>query len=496
MTLSRDAQTGLITGSTLGSVSDTLAYNNLGEVTGYTASVGGGSLFSETYTRDALGQITAKTETIGGIASTYGYGYDPAGRLRDVTTNGTPSAHYEYDANGNRVSDANNDGITTFNHMGTLLDALHDDQDRLLSTDHGPLSTSYSYTANGELLAKTDTNTSTTYTYDVLGNLTHVTLPTGDVIDYVTDGQNRRVGKAVNGALLQGWLYDGQLRVVAELDGAGNVVSRVVYGSKGNVPDYVVQGGVTYRVISDHLGSPRLVVNASNGTAVQRTDYDEFGNVLLDQVAPGFQRVPFGFAGGLYDSDTGLTRFGARDYDPQTGRWTAKDPIGFAGRAGNLYSYAFDDPVNYRDPTGLSTYMEQATQMGISGALGGIQNTLSTLLAGKRDAGSILTAGGIGFFGGVASVVNVARLPGIEHVMLAAVQGGSIGFWSNVATQWQTCADCDVQWTPALGSALAGVFGGPFSGLGTTRGVAFGSALTTVTSLVFDAAGFVDQTMH
>jgi hypothetical protein len=93
-------------------------------------------------------------------------------------------------------------------------------------------------------------------------------------------------------------------------------------------------------------------------------------------------------------------------------------------------------------------------------------------------------------------VVNVARLPGIEHVMLAAVQGGSIGFWSNVATQWQTCADCDVQWTPALGSALAGVFGGPFSGLGTTRGVAFGSALTTVTSLVFDAAGFVDQTMH
>lgn len=49
---------------------------------------------------------------------------------------------------------------------------------------------------------------------------------------------------------------------------------------------------------------------------------------MLD-IDRGFQ--PFGFAGGLYDRDTGLTRFGARDYDPQTGRWTAKDSIGLAG---------------------------------------------------------------------------------------------------------------------------------------------------------------------
>ena len=159
---------------------------------------------------------------------------------------------------------------------------------------------------------------------------------------------------------MQGWLYDGQLRIVAELDGSGGVVSRFVYGSKANAPDYVVQGGVTYRLISDHLGSPRLVVNAADGTIVQRTDYDEFGNITFDDVAPAFQRLPFAFAGGLYDPDTRLTRFGARDYDPQTGRWLAKDPIGFDSRGLNFYEYAFGDPINLTDPSGLESLFEQA----------------------------------------------------------------------------------------------------------------------------------------
>jgi RHS repeat-associated protein len=79
-------------------------------------------------------------------------------------------------------------------------------------------------------------------------------------------------------------------------------------------------------------------------------DYDESGRVILDS-QPGFQ--PFGFAGGLYDAATGLLRFGARDYDPETGRWTTKDPIGFAGGETSLYAYAGNDPVNVRDVTGL-----------------------------------------------------------------------------------------------------------------------------------------------
>jgi len=94
-----------------------------------------------------------------------------------------------------------------------------------------------------------------------------------------------------------------------------------------------------------------MVVNTATGAIAQEMDYDEFGNVVRN-TAPGFQ--PFGFAGGLYDSHTGLVRFGARDYDPTTGRWTAKDPILFAGGQGNLYVYVGNDPVNRIDPSGFS----------------------------------------------------------------------------------------------------------------------------------------------
>jgi RHS repeat-associated protein len=173
-------------------------------------------------------------------------------------------------------------------------------------------------------------------------------LPDGRTVEYLVDAQNRRVGKKVNGSLAQGWLYVDNLRPVAELDGANTVVSRFVY-AEAYSPSYMVKGGRTYRFVVDQVGSVRLVVDAANGQIVQRLDYDAWGSVVLD-TNPGFQ--PFGFGGGLYDRDSGLVRFGARDYDPAAGRWTARDPLLFGGGSTNLYAYAMNDPVNYVDPTG------------------------------------------------------------------------------------------------------------------------------------------------
>jgi RHS repeat-associated protein len=85
------------------------------------------------------------------------------------------------------------------------------------------------------------------------------------------------------------------------------------------------------------------------GEIAQELRYDEFGQVSFDS-NPGFQ--PFGYAGGLYDPDTGLVRFGARDYDPHIGRWTAPDPIGFNGGRTNLWVYAGNSPATLVDITG------------------------------------------------------------------------------------------------------------------------------------------------
>lgn len=336
MTLTRDAQNGFLTGTVLGTVTDAYDYSAFGELSSYESTAGGTDLFDVTFQRDALGRITEKAEVIQGASTTYAYTYDAAGQLDQVRQNGTLVSDYEYDANGNRTALATQFETTT----GT-----YDDQDRLLT--YG--SATYTYTPDGNLHTKVQGGQTTTYTYDELGNLTAVELPNGTTIGYIIDGMNRRVGRSVNGVITHRWLYEGKLRPVAELDQTGNVVSRFVYGTHVNVPEYMVRGGVTYRVITDHLGSPRQIVNAANGQVMERLDYDEFGN-LIEDTNPGFQ--PFGFAGGLYDSLTQLTRFGARDFDPKIGRWISKDPIRFLGGDPNLYVYVGNSPVNSIDPTG------------------------------------------------------------------------------------------------------------------------------------------------
>ncbi len=349
LTITRDPKNGRVTGTSLGGVTDAYGYDATGALASYVARYEGTTLYSETIvSRDGVGRITQNSETLGSVQHEWVYTYDTAGRLTDVAEDGAATSHYTYDVDDNRTSYMNASG-TTF--------ATYDAQDRL-QTYGGA---TYGYGANGELQSRTGAEGVTSYAYDVFGNLLSAGLPDGTALGYVVDGQNRRVGKQVNGALTTGFLYQDQLNTVAQLDGSGNVVSRFVFGSKPNVPDYYTTSAGTIRILSDHLGSPRLIVNTASGSVVEEIEYDEFGNVTND-TAPG--TIPFGFAGGLRDLDTGLVRFGARDYDPSVGRWTSKDPIRFQGKQINFYVYASNDPINTRDPSGniSQTCVNQITQ--------------------------------------------------------------------------------------------------------------------------------------
>ena len=336
LSLTRHASNGTLSATTLGQVSSTHAYNGFGEPSGVTFTTGTTPLFDAAYTRDALGRVATMTETVGATSTTYAYTYDNRDRLTDVTKDGSPWRHYDYGANGNRT------GAT---QGGASVAAEYDAQDRIVSYGDA----TFEHNAMGQRTSKSVAGDSTTYDYDDLGNLVGVDLP-GKTVDYVVDGLNRRTARKLDGTITNRYLYAQGTLPVAELNADGSVKSLFVFAEKTNVPDYMIKGGTTYRLVTDGLGSVRLVVNTSDGSITQRIDYDPFGRVLAD-TNPGFQ--PFGYAGGMYDPDTGLVRFGLRDYDPETGRWTAKDPILFEGGDSDLYGYVGNDPVNWIDPTGL-----------------------------------------------------------------------------------------------------------------------------------------------
>jgi RHS repeat-associated protein len=412
LSLGRRQDNGLLSSTTLGQVKTGHQYTAYGELDTLSAAFGSTPLYTLTLVRDAAGRITSKTEVAGGLTHAWGYTYDEAGRLHTVTLDGVPHATYGYDAQGNR---------TRLTQGSTSLSATYDAQDRLQSYGEA----TYTFGPNGDLKQRRRPQEAapTQYAYDALGALHHVQLPDGTLVDYVLDAVGRRVGKRLNGTQVQGFLYDGPLRIVAELDGSGAVASRFLYASQDHVPDYLVKGSTTYRLLTDHLGSVRLVVNASTGAVAQAIEYGPFGEVLSDS-NPGFQ--PFGFAGGLYDSHTRLTRFGVRDYDAETGRWTDKDPLRFAGGDTNLYAYAGTDPVNFVDPTGLaSAYSSYALSFGqglLSGAVGAVA------VVGIAAAASL-----------VLPIAAVSIGLGVGSMVSAFYLGGEI--WMNIqANNWNNVA--------------------------------------------------------
>jgi len=351
LSLSYNGTTGALTGTSFSKgslvVSDAFGMNTYGELASYSAKVGTVPFYSVTYDgisanqRDGFGRVKRETDNLTGDYRDYTY--DEQGRLSYVKLNGGVLWHYTYDGNGNRLSTSG---------LFTTPIAVYDAQDRLRSYD----GFAYRYGPNGELRARPNPDGSVAeLTYSPLGHLSTVLLGSGGGVDYSYDGLGRRIERRA-GATVTRYVYRDGLTPAAVLDGGGTLLARFVYASRPNVPDLMVlaDGTTTFRIISDQRGSPRVIVDTATGTIVEKLDYDEFGNRTLVTNTGAFptRAMPFGFAGGLYDEDTGLVHFGARDYDPVVGRWVSKDPILFGGGQGNLYVYVVNDPINRSDRNG------------------------------------------------------------------------------------------------------------------------------------------------
>ncbi len=321
-------------------------------------------------TADAAGRVI---ESYGLYGETRRYEYDDAtGRLvrvvrvGDSTQTDETLESFSWDTNGNptgRMSALGGGGSLVID----ALDIEVDEQDRLLR--YGDRD--YYYDDAGRVSDISVGTSTTSLSYDDFGNLRQVVSSDigaySEDIRYDVDAVGRRVARHVDGApnASRYWLYEDALNPVAQLDAQHRLESVFLYGPRAHSPSVIVTFDVTtgardrvFRALHDMRGSIAALVDAESGELVQETEYSAFGEVVSHGGAAEGTYHPFGFAGGLYDPSTRLTRFGARDYDPYAGRWLARDPILWDGGLWNLYDYVGGEPINWVDPSGLAPECE------------------------------------------------------------------------------------------------------------------------------------------
>ena len=291
-------------------------------------------LIMKGYSRSYAKSISPKPSSISVTSPgsrTINYAYDAHNRLTQATYSDGDTVSYTYDSMGNRTSMSVNDTTTTY---------TYDAADRLLSAGD----TTFTWDDNGNMLSKG----STTYAYDYANRLVQV-ISGATTVQFAYDGDGKRSSKTVNGATTN-YLYDVNtlLPVVLSESADGND-TLYTYGAE-LVAMTDPAGNQTYYHY-DGLGSVRNLTNGS-GQAIAGYAYDAFGNLYA---MTGSSDNPFKFTGQQTDDETGLLYLRARYYDPSVGRFISKDPSpGYPSipQSLNRYVYVENNPINLVDSSG------------------------------------------------------------------------------------------------------------------------------------------------
>ncbi|MCR2805935.1 S-layer homology domain-containing protein [Paenibacillus soyae] len=326
----------------VGSMSDgamdiRLGYDEYGKLASTAYVLQGNEVYREEYAYDLRGFVTDVTIRSASGTETVHYDYDADGQLTGVTrTDGggvTTTEAYAYDVNKNRVSSqlgAAEALTSTYGNNGVLQQV-------------GDVA--YVFDADGYMTARG----ADAFRYGARGELLEATI-SGVTYKYTYDGLGRRVAKDDGEGRSTGYVYGNPeapnlLTASVAPDGA---VTQYYYNEMGLLIG-METAGTRYYVIADAVGTPSKVLD-TGGALVKELRYDGFGRLLSDS-NPAFELV-IGYAGGIEDRDTGLVRFGARDYDPLSGRWTARDPLLLESGQANMYAYVNNNPIMFRDPCG------------------------------------------------------------------------------------------------------------------------------------------------
>ncbi|MDP3391772.1 MAG: RHS repeat-associated core domain-containing protein [Methylococcaceae bacterium] len=345
-------------------ISQTLAWNSDGSLSRISHKNAATLLTQSQYSYDGLGRRKANQETLSGQATlNTTYSYDALDRLTQVD-NGTAAQQqrYAYDTFNNRVQKQLGNPVTSTtatkfdaanqltevrqtNLTGALLEAtLYDNNGQQTQKCSGGTVTRASNSAcTGTTVNQTGWNS-----FNQLAQFQVNSVTTGQ---YRYDDQGRRIQKT-EAATTTNYLYDGQA-IYGEYPNTGWTTPNALYVQAGldhplarltgNIGDPSATAAYYHQ---DGLGSVLATTNATKAvTATQR--FDAFGTKLA-----GTGTVPqYGYTGREPDQ-SGLNYYRARYYDPNQGRFTARDPLGYADGI-NRYAYVGNNPINFNDPNGL-----------------------------------------------------------------------------------------------------------------------------------------------
>ena len=297
---------------------------------------GKNDLMNYQYGYDRMDNILTKNTEHGN----YSYEYDDLYQLTEADNPVVDDEAFTYDDAGNRETAAGVAGDWTYNENNELLG--YDD-------------VTFAYDDNGNMIRKVKGTKITTYVYDIENRL--ITVWDGDagtdtlIAEYYYDPFGRRLWKDVGGVRTYFYYVDEGL--VGEYDENGNDIK--TYGWKpggmwGTDPVFMKVGGNYYYYQNDHLGTPMQMTDVS-GMVVWKAQHRAFGEAVIEaETVENNLRFP----GQYFDGEIGFYYNWFRYFDPFSGRYLKKDPIGPHNNEINLFIYALNSPVSLIDVNGLS----------------------------------------------------------------------------------------------------------------------------------------------